>query len=172
MGTLFNSDQIKATLERLAREIADSVPPGAEIAVVGIRSRGEILAQRLIALLQPGRPERIEHGILDITLYRDDLAEKGPAAILRGTEIDFPIDNKFVLLVDDVIYTGRSVRAALTALGEFGRAQATRLAVLVDRPARELPIHPDFSGWRTNPEDGLVVVKVQEVDGVDAVELT
>ena len=171
MGTLFNSDQIKATLERLAGEIADSVPPGAEIAVVGIRSRGEILAQRLIALLQPGCPGRIEHGILDITLYRDDLAEKGPAAVLRGTQIDFPIENKFVLLVDDVIYTGRSVRAALTALAEFGRAQATRLAVLVDRPARELPIQPDFVGWRTNPEDGLVVVKVHEVDGVDAVEL-
>ena len=168
---LYGKPEIDQALRRMARQIGEAMPPGADIAVIGIRSRGEFLAQRLIKLLEPYQPTGIPSGVLDITLYRDDLAEKGPAAVLRETLIDFPISDKYVVLVDDVIYTGRSVRAALTALAEFGRAKATRLAVLVDRPARELPIQPDFFGWRTQPNDGLVEVKLEETDGVDAVEL-
>ena len=171
MTVLYDGSQIAQTLLRMARQIGDSIPHGADLAVIGIRSRGEFLARRLIKLLEPYQPVGIPSGVLDITLYRDDLAEKGPAAILRATLIDFPIADKYLVLVDDVIYTGRSVRAALTALAEFGRARATRLAVLVDRPARELPIQAEFVGWRTSPDDGQVQVKLEETDGIDAVEL-
>ena len=112
------------------------------------------------------------HGALDITLYRDDLTSIGPAAVVRGTEIDFDITGKWVVLVDDVLYTGRSVRAALTALTDFGRARAIRLAVLVDRGLRELPVQPDFVGLRqgTTP-DNDIRVKLREVDGEDGVEM-
>ena len=171
MGVLYDKAQIDAALAALAAEIGGSIPADGRVAVVGIRARGEILAQRLIKLLAPYQPDGIPHGVLDITLYRDDLAEKGPAAVVRETQIDFPVTGQYVILVDDVIYTGRSVRAALTALVEFGRAMATRLAVLVDRPARELPIQPDFYAWRTRPEDGAVVVRLEETDGIDVVEL-
>ena len=171
MKVLYDKSEITQALRRMARQIGESMPPGADLVVIGIRSRGEFLARRLIHLLEPYQPAGIPSGVLDITLYRDDLAEKGPAAIVRATLIDFPISDKYVVLVDDVIYTGRSVRAALSALAEFGRAKATRLAVLVDRPARELPIQADFIGWRTTPDDGQVQVKLEETDGVDAVEL-
>ena len=171
MTLILNPRQIKATLDRLTDEIVASVPANSAVGLVGIRSRGEILAQRLSELMQRRGVDGLDLGVLDITLYRDDLAEKGPAAIVRSTQIHFPIEGRYVILIDDVIYTGRSVRAALTALADLGRATATRLAVLIDRPARELPIQPDFVGLRTQPDVGLVTVKLEEVDGIDAVEV-
>ena len=171
MTLILNPQQIEETLDRLTDEIVASVPANSAVGLVGIRSRGEILAQRLFELMQRRGVDGLDLGVLDITLYRDDLAEKGPAAIVRSTQIHFPIEDRYVILIDDVIYTGRSVRAALTALADLGRATATRLAVLIDRPARELPIQPDFVGLRTQPDVGLVTVKLEEVDGIDAVEV-
>jgi pyrimidine operon attenuation protein/uracil phosphoribosyltransferase len=172
MKTLLTADELQATLERLAREIADAAPRNCPVAVVGIRRRGETLARRLLPLLADAgvRPEY--EGALDITLYRDDLTTIGPNAVVRRTEIDFDITDTWLVLVDDVLYTGRSIRSALSALTDLGRPRAIRLAVLVDRGLRELPIQPDFVGLRaeTRPEDD-VQVRLSEEDGVDKVEL-
>jgi len=147
------------------------IPAGASIGVIGIRSRGDVLAARLIGLLERDGLANVAHGALDITLYRDDLAEKGPAAILQKTEIDFDIDGRYIILVDDVLYTGRSVRAALDALVDLGRPIAIRLAVLVDRPGRELPIQADFVGVKVERVDKTVNVLLRETDGQDRVEV-
>jgi pyrimidine operon attenuation protein/uracil phosphoribosyltransferase len=172
MKTLLNAEELQATLERMAREIAKAAPKNVPVAVVGIRRRGETLAQRLLALLTEAGVKPAHHGVLDITLYRDDLTTIGPAAVVRGTEIDFDVTGTWLLLVDDVLYTGRSIRAALTALTDFGRARAIRLAVLVDRGLRELPIQPDFVGLRQqSTPDSTVTVKLVEFDGVDEVEM-
>jgi pyrimidine operon attenuation protein/uracil phosphoribosyltransferase len=172
MKTLLNAKELQATLKRMAREIAEAAPKDAAVAVVGIRRRGETLAQRLLALLVEAGVKPAHHGELDITLYRDDLTTIGPAAVVRGTEIDFDITDTWLVLVDDVLYTGRSIRAALTALTDFGRARAIRLAVLVDRGLRELPIQPDFVGLRQGSSpDNAVNVKLVEFDGVDEVEM-
>ncbi len=129
------------------------------------------MAQRMLPMLREHGLSPM-HGALDITLYRDDLTTIGPNAILRGTEIDFNITGAWLVLVDDVLYTGRSIRAALDALVDLGRPRAIRLAVLVDRGHRELPIQPDFVAL-TTPTEAHHIIKVQlkEVDGVDGVEL-
>ncbi len=172
MKTLLTANELHAALERLAREIADAAPRDCPVAVVGIRRRGETLAGRLLPLLADAgvRPEY--QGALDITLYRDDLTAIGPNAVVRRTEIDFDVTDTWLVLVDDVLYTGRSIRSALSALTDLGRPRAIRLAVLVDRGLRELPIQPDYVGLRvrTRPEDD-VQVKLSEEDGVDKVEL-
>ena len=172
MKTLMTNNELQAMLRRLAHQIADAAPRDCPVALVGIRRRGETLASRLMSLLAEAGVQPKYHGALDITLYRDDLTTIGPHAVVRGTEIDFDITGTWLVLVDDVLYTGRSVRAALTALTDLGRARATRLAVLVDRGLRELPIQPDFVGLRveTTP-DNDVQVKLAEEDGVDEVEL-
>jgi len=171
MHTVLDADGIGRTLERLAREIEKQIPAGASIGVIGIRSRGDVLAARLIGLLNRDGFGEVAHGALDITLYRDDLAEKGPAAILQKTEIDFDIDGRYIILVDDVLYTGRSVRAALDALADLGRPIAIRLAVLVDRPGRELPIQADFVGIKVERVETSVNVLLHETDGQDRVEV-
>jgi pyrimidine operon attenuation protein/uracil phosphoribosyltransferase len=172
MKTLLTADELEEALGRLARDIAGAAPRDCPVAVVGIRRRGETLARRLLPLLADAgvRPEH--QGALDITLYRDDLTAIGPNAVVRRTEIDFDITDTWLVLVDDVLYTGRSVRSALSALTDLGRPRAIRLAVLVDRGLRELPIQPDFVGLRveTGPEDD-VQVRLAEEDGVDKVEL-
>ncbi|MBN2446150.1 MAG: bifunctional pyr operon transcriptional regulator/uracil phosphoribosyltransferase PyrR [Phycisphaerae bacterium] len=172
MSTLLNKNELVAALERLAADIAAALPQGAPLAVVGIRRRGETLARRLLPLLEKvGTPSQ-HYGVLDITLYRDDLTTIGPHAVVRGTELDFDLKDTWLVLVDDVLFTGRSVRAALDALTDFGRPQAIRLAVLVDRGWRELPIQPDFTGLRVETtRDQIVKVMLEEVDGVDEVEL-
>jgi pyrimidine operon attenuation protein/uracil phosphoribosyltransferase len=172
MAKLLDADQMETTLGRMAREIAAAAPRDAEVAIVGIRRRGEILARRLMSLLSDNGRAPQHYGILDITLYRDDLTTIGPNAIVRGTEIDFDVTNTWIVLVDDVIYTGRSVRAALDALSDLGRARAIRLAVLVDRGLRELPIQPDFVGVKTEttPEND-VIVRIPDLDDVAEVEL-
>jgi len=172
MTILLDAREMQETLEKLARAIVGAAPGDVPLAVVGIRRRGEPLARRLAALLEKaGRP--LQHfGALDITLYRDDLTTIGPKAVVRGTEIEFDVTGTWLVLVDDVLYTGRSVRSALDALTDFGRPQAIRLAVLVDRGRRELPIQADFVGLHTDTEAHHVVrVKLVETDGVDEVEL-
>lgn len=158
-------------LDQLGRAILADLPAGVPLAVVGIRSRGEVLAQRLVDRLHQLGAERIEAGTLDITLYRDDLAERGPQAVLRKTDIPFDIDGRFIILMDDVLHTGRSVRAALDALVDLGRPRAIRLAVLVDRPGRELPIQADYAGIRVSREDVPVAVRLTESDGLDEVRV-
>ena len=166
---LLDAAGVAETLDRLAREVFDSLPDAASIAVIGIRRRGEILAQRLVNALHQLGAEGLAHGTLDITLYRDDLAELGPQAILRKTEIDFDINGRYIVLVDDVLYTGRSIRAALDALIDLGRPKAIRLLILVDRPGRELPIQADFVGVRVTRHDVPVNVYLTESDDIDEV---
>lgn len=162
---------VSDAIGRLAREIHASLPAGVRLGVIGIRSRGEVLAARLVQVLRDDGVTDIDIGTLDITLYRDDLAERGPKAILRSTEIDFDVNGRFLVLVDDVLYTGRSVRAALDALVDLGRPRAIRLAVLVDRPGRELPIQADFVAVRVPRPDVPVTVSLTESDGIDEVRL-
>lgn len=172
MTQLLDAQELQATLEKLARIIAGAAPREAPVAIIGIRTRGETLARRLIPLLEKAGLQAAHFGVVDITLYRDDLTTIGPNAVLRGTEIDFDLTDKWVVLVDDVLYTGRSVRAALDALIDLGRPQAIRLAVLVDRGRRELPIQADFVGLHEDTEaHHIVKVKLKEVDGSDEVEL-
>lgn len=155
----------------MAVEIAASIPPACPIAVVGIRRRGDELARRLIPLLEARGVRDVAYGCVDITLYRDDLAEIGPAAVVRTTEISFDVAGYYLILVDDVIHTGRSIRAALDAIIDLGRPKAIRLAVLVDRGGRELPIQPDFVGLRTDVGDEHVTVSLSEESGVDRVDV-
>lgn len=172
MIQLLDSRELQETLQKMARAIAGAAPRDVPVAVVGIRRRGETLARRLVPLLEQAGVKVEHYGVLDITLYRDDLTTIGPNAVLRGTEIDFDVTDTWLVLVDDVLYTGRSVRAALDALMDLGRPRAIRLAVLVDRGLRELPIQPDFVGLRTDTEPHHVVqVCLQETDGIDEVQL-
>jgi pyrimidine operon attenuation protein/uracil phosphoribosyltransferase len=166
---LLDAAGVAETINRLAREIFDSLEPDTQLAIIGIRRRGEDLAGRLVEALSGLGVEGIDVGTLDITLYRDDLAELGAQAVLRGTEIDFDVNGRYIILVDDVLYTGRSIRAALDALVDLGRPKAIRLATLVDRPGRELPIQPDFVGFRVEQPDVPVAVLLTELDGKDEV---
>jgi len=172
MKILLTAQQIEQTLNRLLEEITAQLSDDVEMVIIGIRSRGEILAQRLCKKLSERLGKTIPCGTLDITLYRDDLNDpKGTAQPrVRSTEIHFDIDDKIVLLVDDVLYTGRSVRAAMDALTDIGRPKAVRLAVLVDRGCRELPIGCDFSGLSVNITPRQAVrVFLEETDGRDEV---
>lgn len=170
--TLMTAQELDDALAKMARRIAEAAPQGATVGVVGIRRRGEVMAKRLAPLLRDAGLRDVQLGALDITLYRDDLTTIGPNAVLRGTEISFDVTGVWIVLVDDVLYTGRSVRAALDALIDLGRPQAIRLAALVDRGWRELPIQGDFVGLTTpTTADNIVKVKLVEVDGVDGVEL-
>jgi len=172
MTPLLNTTELHETLEKLARAIAAAAPRDVPLALIGIRRRGETLANRLLPLLEKAGVAPQYHGVLDITLYRDDLTTIGPSAVVRGTEIDFDMTDTWVVLVDDVLYTGRSVRAALDALIDMGRPKAIRLVVLVDRGLRELPIQADFVGMHTETEPHHVVeVRLIEVDGTDEVVL-
>ena len=168
--TLLDARGIAQALEKMAAAISRSIPPGAELAVIGIRRRGDVLAKRLGRLLASMGISPSVHGALDITLYRDDLAQKGGTAEVRATLIDFDITDRYLVLVDDVLYTGRTVRAALDALADLGRPQAIRLAVLVERRGRELPIQADFVGLSIEEGSQHGKVNLQEVDGCDGVE--
>ena len=170
MSTLLDAKGIDKALGKLSAQIAEHAPEGVPVGIIGIRRRGDTLAERLIERLSEDGLGQIARGALDITLYRDDLAEIGPAATVRGTEIAFDIDGRFIVLVDDVIHPGRIIRAALTALVDLGRPKPTRLAVLVDRPGRELPIPADFVGLRFDGPDREISVMLTEFDGEDRVE--
>ncbi len=174
MAVVMDADRIARTLTRIAHEILERNRGVEELALVGIRTRGDILAQRLAKLIRDVHAVDVPTGALDITLYRDDLMRHavGPQPVVRRTEIPFSIDEKRILLVDDVLYTGRTIRAALDALIDFGRPRAIQLIVLVDRGHRELPIKADYVG-RNVPTSLSQSVQVQltEVDGRDEVEI-
>jgi len=172
MKVILNSKQIEQILTDLTDRIISENPRELDIAVIGIRSRGEILAQRLSSRLSRKLGKEVPCGTLDITLYRDDLNSPSIARQpqVRTTEIGFDINDKIIILVDDVLYTGRSTRAAMDALIDLGRPKAIKLAVLVDRAGREFPIQADYAGFKTDVLPGeLVRVNLIESDGKDEV---
>ena len=172
MKVILNPEQIEQILKDLTNHIVSDTPSQLDIAAIGIRSRGEILAQRLSSRLSKKLGKDVPCGTLDITLYRDDLnsPQSDAQPQVRTTEIGFDIDDKIIILVDDVLYTGRSTRAAMDALIDLGRPRAIKLAVLVDRVGRELPIQADYAGYKTDVEPGKSVqVLLSESDGKDEV---
>ncbi len=172
MTVLMGADDVRRAIARIAHEIVERDQGPTRIALVGIRSRGDALALRLRDAIERNEGVRLPLGALDITLYRDDLTRIGHAPIVRTTEIAFPVDDRVVVLVDDVLYTGRTIRAAMDALVDYGRPKAIRLAVLVDRGHRELPIRADHVGKNVPTQAGDDVrVHLTEVDGRDEVEL-
>jgi len=171
MDIKLNADKITAIIDDLVRQITSDIPADTDIAIIGIRSRGEILAQRLEGKLSDYFKGPVLRGTLDITLYRDDLNEpKETQPTVRSTEIEFDITDKLILLVDDVLHTGRSVRAAMDALTDMGRPRMVRLAVLVDRGQHEYPICADYTGIkRVVDEEKVVYVHFTETDNEDRV---
>jgi pyrimidine operon attenuation protein/uracil phosphoribosyltransferase len=172
MPVVMDADRMDRTITRIAHEIVERNRALDRLALVGIRSRGEHLARRLARQLQRISGRALPTGALDITLYRDDLMRQpvGPQPVVRSTEIPFSVDDRTILLVDDVLYTGRTVRAALDALIDLGRPQAIQLVVLVDRGHRELPIKADYVGKNLPTSRGeSVQVRLEEVDGDDEV---
>jgi pyrimidine operon attenuation protein/uracil phosphoribosyltransferase len=174
MAIVMDADRMARTLARIAHEILERHRGVEGLALVGIRARGVPIAARLAALLKALTGTDVPTGALDITLYRDDLMRHavGPQPVIRRTEIPFSIDDRLILLVDDVLYTGRTIRAALDALIDFGRPRVIQLVVLVDRGHRELPIRADYVG-RNIPtsRQQSVQVRLTEIDGRDEVEV-
>jgi pyrimidine operon attenuation protein/uracil phosphoribosyltransferase len=169
-----DADRIGRTLTRIAHEIVERNKGTDDLALVGVRTRGVPIARRIARTLREITGREIPTGSLDITLYRDDLMRHavGPQPLVRKTDIQFSIDDRKILLVDDVLYTGRTTRAALDALIDYGRPKAIQLIVLVDRGHRELPIKADYVGKNlpTSPEES-VQVRLIEIDGEDEVVL-
>ena len=174
MPVVMDAERMARTLVRIAHEIVERNRGIEELALVGIRTRGVPIARRLAQAIGEINGHQLPTGALDITLYRDDLMRHavGPQPLVRRTEIPFSIDDKRILLVDDVLYTGRTIRAALDALIDFGRPKAIQLVVLVDRGHRELPIKADYVG-RNLPTSlsQSVQVHLSEVDDRDEVEI-
>jgi len=172
MKVLLDGNQIKQAIAGLADQMAADLPKDVAIGVIGIRSRGEVLGQRLATMLSARLGQDVPCGTLDITLYRDDLnrPNRSTQPQVRTTDIPFSIDDRILILVDDVLFTGRSARAALDALIDLGRPRAIRLAVLVDRQGREFPIQADYVGLKTSiAPDKRVYVRLMESDGTDEV---
>ena len=172
MPVVMDADRIARALTRIAHEVVERNKGVDGLAVVGVRTRGVHIARRIARSLYDIAQEEVPTGALDITLYRDDLMRHavGPQPLVRRTEIPFSIDNRRILLVDDVLYTGRTVRAALDALIDFGRPQSIQLVVLVDRGHRELPIKADYVGKNIPTSlSESVQVRLHETDGQDEV---
>ena len=176
--TLLDADALSRTLTRIAHEVIEANPELDDVALVGIQTRGVPLAQRLARLIEERAGLAPELGAVDITFYRDDVSVRGGEAplaaqpLVRASQLDFPLDGRTVVLVDDVLYTGRTIRAAIEALFDYGRPARVQLAVLGDRGHRELPIRPDYVG-KNLPTSRTERIQVQlvEVDEVDAVLL-
>ena len=173
---IMSCEEIGRTLRRLAHEIVERNSGVGDLAIVGIQTRGVFLAKRIVnEILKSGLSEgkgEIPFGLLDITLYRDDVDTMQTPHDVKETDIPFDLTGKKIVLVDDVLFTGRSIRAALDELMDFGRPENIQLAVLVDRGHRELPIEPNFTGKKIpTSRDELVSVELEEVDGKDRVML-
>ena len=172
MPVIMDADRISRALTRIAHEVLERNHDIGGVALVGVRSRGVPLARRIAAALREVSGIEVPTGALDITLYRDDLMRNpvGPQPLVRKTEIPFSIDARTIVLVDDVLYTGRTTRAALDALIDFGRPRAIQLVVLIDRGHRELPIKADYVGKNVpTSRKESVQVRVKELDGIDEV---
>src|SRR6201981_1909182 len=175
---LLDGEALSRTLSRIAHEIIEANPELDEVALVGIQTRGVPLAQRLARLIEERAGQAPALGAVDITFYRDDVHLRGGEApihaqpLVRATQLDFPLEGRTVILVDDVLYTGRTIRAAIEALFDYGRPARVQLAVLVDRGHRELPIRPDYVGKNLpTARDERIQVQLVEVAEVDAVLL-
>ncbi len=176
--SLLDADALGRTLSRIAHEIIEGNPDLDEIALVGIQTRGVPLARRLARLIEERAGVAPDVGTVDITFHRDDVSVRrgeAPLAaqpVVRATQLDFPLDGRTVVLVDDVLYTGRTIRAAIETLFDYGRPARVQLAVVVDRGHRELPIRPDYIGKNLPTARGeRIQVQLVEVDEVDAVLL-
>jgi pyrimidine operon attenuation protein/uracil phosphoribosyltransferase len=168
---VLDQDDMRRTLVRIAHEVVEGNPEGA-IALVGIHRRGAILAERLHALTSELLHDSVPLGFVDISFYRDDLASRPSAPIVRSTQLDFPVEHRTIVIVDDVLYTGRTVRAAIDEVFDYGRPARVQLAVLVDRGHRELPIRPDYVGKNLpTSHEQRVNVRVKELDGGDEVTI-
>lgn len=169
-GKVLGQEDILRTLRRIAHQILEKNPKTEELCLIGIQRRGVFLAKRIQKIIYEIEGMAVPLGAIDITLYRDDLTVVGHAPLVRETTIDFGIDSKEVILIDDVLYTGRTVRAALDALIDFGRPKSIQLAVLVDRGHRELPIRSDYVGKNIpTSQKETVEVRLRELDGCDEV---
>jgi pyrimidine operon attenuation protein/uracil phosphoribosyltransferase len=169
---VLDAQGVERALARITHEILERNKGTDGLVLIGIRSRGVDLAERLAAKTAEIEGVRVPTGIIDITLYRDDLSRAGQQPQVKGTDIGFPIDDRQIVLVDDVLYTGRTVRAALDALMDFGRPRSVQLAVLIDRGHRELPIRPDYVGKNLpTAATESVQVRLRERDGADEVVL-
>jgi pyrimidine operon attenuation protein/uracil phosphoribosyltransferase len=170
--TVLDARAVERTLKRMAVEIVEINKGTDNLIVVGIQRRGVQLADRIVKMIEGGEGTTVPQGSLDITLYRDDLQTVGPRPVVGPTYLPWDLDGKHVVIVDDVLYTGRTVRAALDELADFGRPRRIALAVLIDRGGRELPIAPDVVGKRQEVLPGQRVdVLIEELDGKDAVVL-
>jgi len=167
---ILDKEAITRAITRIAHEILEKNKGTQGLCLVGIRNRGAYLAQRLGSCIENIDKEKIPVGILDITLYRDDLTLISAKPVVHKTEIDFDINDKNIVLVDDVLYTGRTIRAALDALVDLGRPKSIQLAVLIDRGHRELPIRADFVGKNIpTSKNEMIDVHLEEADGLDEV---
>ena len=169
---VMDAKTIERALIRIAHEIVEKNKGAENMAVIGIKNRGEYLAQRVAKLIEKIEKVQIPVGLMDITLYRDDVQTKLEQPLVQKTEILFDVVDKVIILVDDVLFTGRTIRAALDQIIDFGRPECIQLAVLVDRGHRELPIRADYVGKNipTSKEE-RVKVKIKEVDGEDSVTI-
>lgn len=170
MSVILNEAAIGEAVASLAGEIR-AVAEHSRVAIVGIRSRGDEVAERVSAILAEGGLNH-DYGMLDISLYRDDLSHLAENPKLQSSEIPFQVDGAHIVLVDDVLFTGRTIRAALDALTDYGRPARIQLAVLVDRGHREIPIQPEYAGVKLETARmDHVIVRLKKTDGEDAVEL-
>jgi pyrimidine operon attenuation protein/uracil phosphoribosyltransferase len=176
--TVLDADALSRTLSRIAHEIIEGNPDLDEVALVGIQRRGVPIAHRLARLIEERAGVAPALGAVDITFYRDDVSVRGgeaplaPQPLVRATQLDFPLEGRTVVLVDDVLYTGRTIRAAIEAVFDYGRPARVQLAVLVDRGHRELPIRPDYVGKNLpTGRDERIQVQLVEVDEIDQILL-
>lgn len=165
---VMDKEEIGLALKRIAKEIVENNKGTKDLVLVGILERGLPLAQRLSKLIESSERAKVPVGSLDVSLHRDDILKKGPTIQMKSSDIPFSIDGKIVILVDDVIYAGRTIRAAMDGLADYGRASKIQLAALVDRGHREVPIHPDYVGKKAaTTADEDVTVNLTETDGAD-----
>ena len=172
-NVVLDSEDMRRTLVRIAHEIVENTG-GKSVAIVGVHRRGAVIAQRVRELVAELVGEPIPLGDLDISFYRDDVAMRGPTGspVVHSSHVDFAVDETTVVLIDDVLYTGRTVRAAIDALFDYGRPQRVQLAVLADRGHRELPFRPDYVGKNLpTARNERVNVRVEEIDGIDEVTI-
>ncbi|AFL90321.1 pyrimidine operon attenuation protein/uracil phosphoribosyltransferase [Terriglobus roseus DSM 18391] len=171
-GRLMSASEIDRTLVRLAHQIVEKHEGSGNLGLIGIKRRGVPLAKRIAKIIEGIEKQPVETGVLDISFYRDDLSTAGPKPTVQAGDIGFDIAGRDIVLMDDVLYTGRTIRAALDALFDHGRPRSVRLLVLIDRGHRELPIEAQFVG-RVVPTSSkeIIEVKLNEVDGTDGVLL-
>jgi len=170
---IMDARKIKRALNRITMEILERNRDLNNVVIIGIRTRGVYLAQRIAEIIKEIEKIDIPVGILDITLYRDDFSALHPQPVVKKTEINFPVENRDVVLVDDVLFTGRTVRAAMDSLIDLGRPKTIQLAVLIDRGHRELPIRADYVGkFLPTSRREIVKVHLKEIDGQDEVLIT